>query len=351
MTTRKTSSIGTLLEAHLNYVTGNYLHGNELLIEGIADVRASKNPNLDLLPPDVLSQLCANALRSNIEPEFFNKLIKRNNLELSPGIGQARSLSSVKIFSMGRFATTMNDVPLAGKGNSQRKPLELLQVIVALGGRDVCIQRICDCIWPEVEGDAAYQNFTVTLFRLRKLISSNSIILQDRRITLDSSQCWVDVWELERLLGRLEGLGTHLSLPYSEISENMKRILELYSGPFLGEGEVQSWAISLRERLRSRFIRILMLVGRAYEQMDNCDEAIGIFQKAIELDPLAEEFHQRLISCLAEKGRYAEAISAYQRCEQTLASVLRVTPAQETMAMYKKLQELQKPELHMVSNC
>ena len=251
---------------------------------------------------------------------------------------------------MGRFTVTVNGEPLAGKGKAQRKPVELLQAIIALGGRDVCIQKICDCVWPDVEGDAAYQNFTVTLFRLRKLIGNDAITLQDRRVTLDSRQCWVDVWDLDRLVGKLEGLGNHFSLSYDEITETMDRILTLYNGPFLGEGEVNSWSLSLRERLRSRFIRVLMVVGRTYEQMDYCDEAIIIYQKALELDPLAEEFHQRLISCLANLGRYAEGIAAFKRCEQVLVSLLRVKPALETLAIYKELQKQQAPELHVVSS-
>lgn len=345
-----TSMVAALLEAHLCYSSGSHNRGEELLTAALTSAREIEFTNFRCLPDQILAQLCARALIAQIEPEFVRQLILANRLTSVPGQGISGWPVPVKIYSMGRFAATVDNKPLAGKANAQRKPAELLQVIVALGGREVCIQKICDCMWPEVEGDAAYQNFTVTLFRLRKLIGNNSINLQDRKVTLDSNQCWVDVWELERLMGRLEGLGNHFSLPFGEISETMDRILALYNGPFLGEGEAQNWALSLRERLRSRFVRILMIVGRAYEQMDNCDEAILIFQKAIELDPLAEEFHQRLIACLADLGRYAEAITAYKRCEHVLASMLRVSPAAETLAIYRELQKRQLPDLQVVSS-
>lgn len=350
MENTETSMIGNLLEAHLCYTSGKEKRGNDLLADTFRIAREIGFTNFRCLPAQILSQLCARALIAEIEPDFVRNLILDNKLNSVAGQAAPNWPVPVKIFTMGRFAVTANGVTLAGKGNAQRKPAELLRVIVALGGREVCIQRICDCIWPDVEGDAAYQNFTVTLFRLRKLIGNDSILLQDRRVTLDSSRCWVDVWELERLMGQLEGLGGYLSLPFKNISEIMNRVLSLYSGPFLGQGEVQSWALSLRERLRSRFVRILMIVGRAYEQIDNCDEAIVIFQKAIELDPLAEEFHQRLIACLANQGRYAEAISAYRRCEQVLATMLHVSPASETTAIFEELQKQQQPELLVVSS-
>lgn len=342
-------TIGTLLEAQINYTAGNEARGLELLTIGLAQARELGSTSFGYLPKNVLAQLFAKALVAQVETDYVHSLIHEHKLDPVYGREITGNTVPVKIYSMGRFAVTVNSVPLTGKRNSQRKPVELLQAIVALGGRGVCIQRICDCIWPEVEGDAAYQNFTVTLFRLRKLIGNPSISLQDRRVTLENSQCWVDIWELERLMSRFEGLGFHFPLPFGEISESMDRILALYNGSFLGDGEVQAWAISPRERLRSRFIRTLMTVGRAYEQMNNCDAAIDIFQKAIELDPLAEEFHQRLISCLANLGRYAEAITAYRRCERVLASTLRVSPATETLAIYKELQKKQQPDLKIVS--
>jgi len=346
----KTTLIGTLLEAHLCYTSHNAVRGHELLSEGMVSAREIEFTTFGCLPNEIMAQLCARALVENIEVDFVRNIILKNGLDSISGQAVSKWPVPVKIYSLGRFAVTVNGAPLAGKGNAQRRPVELLQTIIALGGRDVCIQKICDCVWPDVEGDAAYQNFTVTLFRLRKLVGNHVITLQDRRVTLDSRQCWVDVWDLERLMGKLEGLGNHYSMPYGEITEAMDRILTLYNGPFLGEGEVNSWSLSLRERLRSRFIRILMVVAQTYEQMDNCDEAIIIYQKALELDPLAEEFHQRLISCLASLGRYAEAITAFKRCEQVLASLLRVQPAQETLAIYKELQKQQQPELHVVSS-
>ncbi len=346
----KTTLIGTLLEAHLSYTSSNQARGHELLSEALASAREIEFTAFGCLPNEIMAQLCARALVENIEVDFVRSLILKNGLDSITGQAVAKWPVPVKIYSLGRFTVTVNGAPLAGKGNAQRRPVELLQAIIALGGRDVCIQKICDCLWPDVEGDAAYQNFTVTLFRLRKLVGNHVITLQDRRLTLDSRHCWVDVWDLERMMGRLEGLSNHNSMPGGEITGIMNRTLTLYNGPFLGEGEVNSWSLSLRERLRSRFIRVLMVVGRTYEQMDNCDEAIIIYQKALELDPLAEEFHQQLISCLANQGRYAEAITAFKRCEQVLVSLLRVQPAPETLAIYKELQKQQQPDLHVVSS-
>ena len=214
----KTSLIGTLLEAHLSYTTGNEARGHELLGEGLASAREIKFTTFGCLPNEIMAQLCARALVENIEIDFVRGLILKNGLNSITGQAVTKWPVPVKIHSLGRFTVTVNGAPLAGKGNAQRKPVELLQAIIALGGRDVCIQKICDCLWPDVEGDAAYQNFTVTLFRLRKLIGNHGITLQDKRVTLDSSQCWVDVWDLERLLGKLEGLGNHYSMPYGEIT-------------------------------------------------------------------------------------------------------------------------------------
>ncbi|MBP7392910.1 MAG: bacterial transcriptional activator domain-containing protein [Zoogloea sp.] len=41
---------------------------------------------------------------------------------------------------------------------------------------------------------------------------------------------------------------------------------------------------------------------------------------AIEVEPVAESFYRRLMSCYAQLGRRAEALAVYQRCRQSLLS-------------------------------
>jgi DNA-binding SARP family transcriptional activator len=67
------------------------------------------------------------------------------------------------------------------------------------------------------------------------------------------------------------------------------------------------------------------------------DQAAKCFQKAIDVDDLAEVFYQRLMLCLKKLDRRADALAVYQRCRNTLDATLGIEPTPETRAIYHSL--------------
>lgn len=64
---------------------------------------------------------------------------------------------------------------------------------------------------------------------------------------------------------------------------------------------------------------------------------MNCYQKGLEVDDLAEEFYQRLMTCLQRLGRRPEALTVYNRCRNTLSTALGVEPSIRTAAIYKSL--------------
>ncbi len=91
----------------------------------------------------------------------------------------------VKIYSLGRFLIEIEGSPLRFAAKAQRKPLELLKALVALGGETVPVEQLTESLWPEAEGDKAQGSFATTLHRLRGLIGSAALRHGDARLTLD----------------------------------------------------------------------------------------------------------------------------------------------------------------------
>ena len=106
----------------------------------------------------------------------------------------------VKIYSLGRFLIEIDGNPIRFTAKAQRKPLELLKALVALGGETVPVDQLTESLWPEAEGDKAQGSFATTLHRLRGLIGSASLRHADARLTLDPGCCWVDAWAFAALL-------------------------------------------------------------------------------------------------------------------------------------------------------
>jgi DNA-binding SARP family transcriptional activator len=202
------------------------------------------------VPWRMLSRLCTEALRDGMEVEFMRQVIRRLGL-----LPEETSLDNwpwpVRIYSLGRFYLARDGESNLVETRAQRKLLNLLEVLVALGGSEVQVERITEILWPDAEGEAAVSAFTTTVSRLRKLIGHDTLIIRRGRVSLDPRRCWVDVAALERLLDR--GAEVRDSAGLHRLAD---QIQDLYRGPFLGDEE-GNWPRPLRERLQTRLCRFL----------------------------------------------------------------------------------------------
>lgn len=344
---REASRIGSLLHSPmLNYTTA-FLGACYALEDGDADRarlltenamqlgRVSGYRNFNWWLPEQAARLCGSALRQNIEPAYVRDLIRARGLIPVDDVWRLESWPwHIKLHTLGRFALFVDDKPSSLDAKAQHKTLELLKALIALGGRDVPDQKLCEALWPEAEGDLAHQNFKVTLHRLRKLIGADALVVQDSKLTLDTRYAWVDAWAFERLLGAMDDASLE-----GNIAGLAGEAIKLYGGAFL-QTEDKYWALTMRERLRGKFLRI---IGKATDQLCSqslCTEVIACFQKGIEIDPLAESFYQGLMQCHYCLKQPAAGLAVYQRCREVLQRELAVLPSGKTAELHAKLLQL-----------
>ncbi len=236
----------------------------------------------------------------------------------------------ISIFTLGGFKVLVDGAELRFARKAQKRPLELLQALIALGGSDVPMGSVAGAVWPDADGDAAYHACENTLYRLRRLLHSRTAVrLAGGRLSLDASGCWVDAWALERCLDRARAAD-------SASSGELASALDLYRGHFLGQDE-RSWALPMRERLREKMLRALRCAAQDHERAGAWSAAAADYRRGLELDPLAEDFYRGLMICHRELGDRAEPIRVYRRCRELLSIVLGVQPAALTQAVYRSL--------------
>lgn len=244
----------------------------------------------------------------------------------------------IQIYTLGRFSVSRGVEPIRFARKAQHRPLELLKVLVAFGGREVATDQLALAMWPESEGDVAYNAFEITLHRLRKLIGiEKALVLSNGLLTLDNKQCWVDVWAFEQAAGNAETIMNSPQPNTDELARLSSIVLSIYHGHFLGRETPEPWSISLRERLRSKFLRHLIDVARYWERIGRHETAIQCYQKGLEVDDLAEIFYQRLMVCYQQLGRRSEALAVYRRCRTTLSLVLSIPPSPATEVIHRRL--------------
>ena len=240
--------------------------------------------------------------------------------------GQTDHQRPLRIFTMGRFSVVINNKPIVFRVKAQKKPMDLLKTIIALGGRGIAKSQLAELLWPDSAGDASVSVVNTTLSRLRKLIGKEAVHTENGRISLNPNYCWVDCWEFEHRLNAGKN-------PQTMTSESIAGIFNFYQGPFLA-GEDHGWLVIRREKLRYKLLYVLFDYGKSLMRNQQFKPASDIFVKCIDIDDLNEEYYLNLMQCQIKLNQASEAVLTYRRCHKTVSTLLGTSPSTECQKLY-----------------
>lgn len=339
---------GLMIEAHFHFEQGNETSGFVSLRKALIIGKEWGFLNTYIDQPAVTVRLCIKALEEGIEVPYVQEIIRKRRLnpEKLP-LHLENWPWPLKIYTLGNFELLKDDKPLQFSQKIQKKPLLMLKAMIAQGGKDVKEERLSDMLWPEADGDQAYSAFTTTLSRLRRLIDNEKTInYHEGKATIDPRYCWVDAWSFERIFEKIETeskrTGEDETRGHGE-DEKVLRLIEkaiiIYQGHFLADESEEFWTTSYRERLRNKYLLLIIRFGDYLQKTEQWEKAVENYQRALEVDNLAEEFYQHLMICYRHLGQNAKAIEIYKRCRKMLTGVLGIEPSPKTKAIHKTLTE------------
>ena len=285
--------------------------------------------------PALMVPLLDEALARGIEVEYCSELVRTHHLR-PPSLDAEHWPWPVRIRTLGRFAIELDGTPLRFEGKAQRKPLTMLKILTAARDHPLAIDELIDLLWPSPE-DGGRKAFDITVHRLRKMLGCDAAVsVADRHASLDTRFVWVDAWALERLLDRLVPVaGQPAGAQLLESAGG--RALTLFGGSFLAGETDAPWALEPQHRLTSRMQHFAMLLGAQREAAGHWQSAGELYQRMIELDPLAESFYRRSMICLQAQARRADAVEVFRRCRHVLSTRLGIAPCRETEQLYREL--------------
>jgi DNA-binding SARP family transcriptional activator len=271
--------------------------------------------------PALAVRLCAWALEAGIEADFARAVIADRRLEAGD-IGHVEWPWPIRVRTLGRFAIEIGGQALPLRGKVAKKPLELLQFIVAAGGSDVASANAVFTLWPELDGDKARAAFNVALHRLRKLLGHDeAVTLELGRLGLAPRVIWVDSLAFE-------SLAEQATLPLTPATARLaQRALALYAGHFLHDDEEHSWHMVQRSRLAGRLKRLARALAEHALAAGDTAAARQVLERAVELDPLAEDLALGLMQLLAVAGERAAALAVFEGCAGALQRLLGAQPS------------------------
>jgi DNA-binding SARP family transcriptional activator len=218
----------------------------------------------------------------------------------------------------------------------QRRPLELLKVLIVSNAGSAAAGKIADMLWSESEGDAARNCLRVAVHRLRQLMQhKDAVVFRDGKISLDRRLCRVDAWTFEEACDRLGPLPVA-----GDSSAQMHRLNDavgLYPGHLFADEAEPWWMLAERERLRRKWLGLVLRLGQCYEVQRRWGDACAVYDRALRIDPSKEPLYRQLMLCQHRAGHRTEIAKTYELCRDQLKAGLGRTPDVDTQILYQSL--------------
>ncbi len=179
--------------------------------------------------------------------------------------------------------------------------------------------RLAGLLWPGSSEATARNNLAQALRRLKQATGAELVRGAD---VLELQGLEVDVAALEV---------AHFAGRHAEVIQSQGRLLEGHD--YDDCPDFDDWLIIRRERLDDLRRDSLTALADELEQAEQYREALSYAERLVELDPLSEAAHRRVMRLWYLSGDRPAALKAYDRCKAVLQRELGMAPLAETQAL------------------
>lgn len=216
-----------------------------------------------------------------------------------------------------------------------RKALAIL-LLLATERRVYARTELATLLWPDADDMSARGALRRTLSTLRSAVGNEVLIVDRANVGLDPTMVRVDLDQLENAVRT-----RHLS--------DLSAAAALARGPFLaGFGlrdspDFDDWRAGKAMAVERAVASLLHQLSSAAEAAGDLVGAQEAAARRVDLDPLDESAHVRLMEVLAASGDRSAALRQYRNCVATLDRELGVAPLAETTARYEAIRDAAPP--------
>jgi DNA-binding SARP family transcriptional activator len=174
--------------------------------------------------------------------------------------------------------------------------------------------RLVELLWPGVDLETSRNRLRQRLFNLRR-------------------QCGHTLIEGQNTLALAPGVGHDLA-----DAPTLLGSLELHESPALGE-----WLQAERQRRLARRREALAREVETLEAANDLEAAVPVAEALLQLDPLSEAAHRRLMRLHYLRGDRTAAVLAFDRCAEVLRDEIGASPSTPTLQLLDSMQRAVVP--------
>ncbi len=256
---------------------------------------------------------------------FFLREIRKssNAIQFSPSIIIIRSLGRMEVSSQKKVVTNSDWQTQAAK--------EMFFLLLA-HPEGLTKEEISLIFWPEASYIESKFRFKNTIYRLRRALGKDSVILDQNIYRFNNK---IDYEYDVELFLKENAIAKQVNEPVSKLS-HYREALKYYRGDYLS-GIDSTWAISPREYLRQIYLNILLQVSTIYFNQSNFELAMDYCQRALSDDNLLEDAHRLAMRIYAAMGNRSGLVQQYQQCVEVLEREINATPSPQTLELFLNL--------------
>jgi diguanylate cyclase (GGDEF)-like protein/PAS domain S-box-containing protein len=254
----------------------------------------------------------------------------------------------LSIYLLGSFQVRLNDQIISAAFRTE-KERALLTFLAVESERPHPREAIAELFWPERPEGVARTNLRQALLGVRRTLGDRVsetpfLKVSDESITFNTEKnYWLDTAAFH---SRFQFTLTH---PHKDpetcptCAQQLQEAIDLYRDDFLSEMSLpdshgfQEWVLFHREQYFRNLLAALHNLSAYYQYLGDYDLAHKYAWRQVNLAPLEESAHRRLMQLLALSGRRSAALEQYHDCRRILAEELRIEPAPETTMLYEQI--------------
>jgi DNA-binding SARP family transcriptional activator len=219
----------------------------------------------------------------------------------------------------------------------RRVAQRVIRLLLCRGGGPVLEDELIEAFWPEKPAASARRSVQVAVSAARGVldppgVTESRLVCNERtyRLALRERDA-VDSEQFEHAAEAALAAGP------SGRRGALCTAAAMWGGEPLPEERYSEWAAPWRERLIDRYAGVLAALSDAHEQAGDTVAAVETARQLVELDPLNEAAHRRLILAFARAGRRGHALRQFLSCRRALVTELGVEPGEETAALQRRV--------------
>jgi DNA-binding SARP family transcriptional activator/tetratricopeptide (TPR) repeat protein len=221
----------------------------------------------------------------------------------------------VDIRLLGRFTVQVGARRIDEADWTQRRPMELVQLLALAPGRARPREQVIDALWPSLAPDPGASNLRKAAHHARRLLGEpDAIVLRGGLVHLFPGASVST--DLERFRAAASA-----ALRTGDPRECLGAA-DLARGDLLPGSLYEEWTTDERRQLRSTLLTLL--------------RTAAAWDRLVELDPTDELAHQELMRAALRSGRRSEVVNRFEDVRSALVSGLGVRPSATTVAIYEE---------------